>query len=416
MYNTSYFSMAKIIAVCKSKEKGTRKKAGTEGILKEDYGLVGDAHADCCTHRQVSLLAMESIAQMRKLGFEVGPGDFAENLTTQGVELTSLPVGTRISVGKDVLLEVTQIGKKCHSGCAIYQEIGKCIMPKEGIFAKVLRGGHVRAGDPIQIGKASNKTETIPVLKFTSQGRSNVEDLVARESPITIFLNNKEIVTLLCSPANLEYLAVGFLLSEGLLGGKNDIKRVMVEDQRGVVRLETERKEESTGDVLPKEITTFARLRGASFHGGAAQTEGKVQSELRISAPEILALAKKFQRLCQTYRATGAAHSAALCDNKDILVFNEDVGRHNVLDKVFGECLMNDVATRDRIAITSSRVSSEVLLKVARRNVPVIVSKAAPTSLGVKLADDFGLTLVGFVRGKRMNVYTHDWRITRDGK
>jgi MOSC domain-containing protein YiiM len=145
--------MAKVIAVCKSEEKGTRKKAVAEGTLREDYGLVGDAHADCCTHRQVSLLAMESIDKMRKLGFEVGPGDFAENLTTQGMELVSLPIGTKISIGKDILLEVTQIGKKCHSSCAIFQDIGKCIMPKEGIFARVINGGCVRAGDRIRIGK-----------------------------------------------------------------------------------------------------------------------------------------------------------------------------------------------------------------------------------------------------------------------
>jgi len=145
--------MAKIIAVCKSEEKGTKKEAVVEGILNEDYGLVGDAHADCCTHRQVSLLAIESIDKMRKLGFQVGPGDFAENLTTQGVELLSLPVGTKISIGKDVLLEVTQIGKECHSGCAIYREIGKCIMPKEGIFARVIHSGYVRAEDDIRIEK-----------------------------------------------------------------------------------------------------------------------------------------------------------------------------------------------------------------------------------------------------------------------
>jgi MOSC domain-containing protein YiiM len=145
--------MAKVIAVCKSEEKGTRKKAVGEGTLREDYGLVGDAHADCCTHRQVSLLAMESIDKMRKLGFEVGPGDFAENLTTQGAELFSLPIGTKISIGKDILLEVTQIGKKCHSSCAIFQDIGKCIMPKEGIFARVIHGGCVKAGDRIRIEK-----------------------------------------------------------------------------------------------------------------------------------------------------------------------------------------------------------------------------------------------------------------------
>jgi MOSC domain-containing protein YiiM len=143
--------MATVVAVCKSKKKGTRKKTVAEGILREDYGLVGDAHADCCTHRQVSLLAMESIDKMRRLGFEVGPGDFAENLTTRGIELLSLPIGTRISIGKEILLDVTQIGKECHSGCAIYQEIGKCIMPKEGIFARVIQGGRVRAGDDIRI-------------------------------------------------------------------------------------------------------------------------------------------------------------------------------------------------------------------------------------------------------------------------
>ena len=145
--------MARIVAVCKSKEKGTKKKVVAEGTLKQDYGLVGDAHADCCTHRQVSLLAMESIDKMKGLGFDVGPGDFAENLTTRGIELLSLPVGTRICIGKDIILEVSQLGKECHGGCAIRQEIGKCIMPREGIFARVVHGGCVRAGDDIRIDK-----------------------------------------------------------------------------------------------------------------------------------------------------------------------------------------------------------------------------------------------------------------------
>ena len=143
--------MAKIIAVCKSEEKGTTKEDVIEGVLKEDYGLVGDAHADCCTHRQVSLLAIESINKMRSLGFAVSPGDFAENLTTEGIDLVSLPVGTCVSVGEEVILEVTQIGKECHTGCAIYRQIGKCIMPKEGVFARVIHGGPVRTGDQIRM-------------------------------------------------------------------------------------------------------------------------------------------------------------------------------------------------------------------------------------------------------------------------
>ena len=141
--------MARIVAVCKSEEKGTRKEAVAEGLFKEGYGMIGDAHADSSTHRQVSLLAVESIDKMRGLGFDVSPGDFAENLTTEGLEVASLPVGTQISIGEDILLEVTQIGKECHSGCAILRQTGKCIMPKEGVFARVLRGGSVRVGDQI---------------------------------------------------------------------------------------------------------------------------------------------------------------------------------------------------------------------------------------------------------------------------
>lgn len=145
-------NMASVIAVCRSEEKGTKKEPIPEGILKEEYGLEGDAHADCCSHRQVSLLAIESIAKMRNQGFNIDPGDFAENLTTEGIELVSLPVGTQLSVGEEIILEVTQIGKECHTGCAIFQQIGKCIMPKEGVFARVIRGGSVRAGDHIKTG------------------------------------------------------------------------------------------------------------------------------------------------------------------------------------------------------------------------------------------------------------------------
>jgi MOSC domain-containing protein YiiM len=143
--------MARIIAVCTSENKGTKKEVIDEGVLREDYGLMGDAHADCCSHRQVSLLARESIDKMRSLGLDVGPGDFAENLTTQGIDLISLPLGTRISIGEEVVLEVTQIGKECHTGCAIFRQVGKCVMPKEGVFARVIRGGTVGIEDPIKI-------------------------------------------------------------------------------------------------------------------------------------------------------------------------------------------------------------------------------------------------------------------------
>ncbi len=140
----------KVIAVCRSDKKRTSKEVVAEGIIREDFGLVGDAHADCCTHRQVSLLATESIGKMRDLGLDVGPGDFAENLTTEGIDLISLPVGTWIYIGEEVTLEITQIGKECHTKCAIFHKLGQCVMPEEGVFAKVVRGGVVRTGDSIR--------------------------------------------------------------------------------------------------------------------------------------------------------------------------------------------------------------------------------------------------------------------------
>lgn len=145
--------MAKIIAVCKSKKKGTRKEDIREGYIQENYGLADDAHADCYSHRQVSLMAIESINKMREKGFDVGSGDFAENLTTEGIDLASLPVGTKVSVGEEVVLEITQIGKECHTKCAIYHQLGQCIMPEEGVFTKVIRGGLVKSGDEIKAGK-----------------------------------------------------------------------------------------------------------------------------------------------------------------------------------------------------------------------------------------------------------------------
>ncbi|BCS56072.1 MOSC domain-containing protein [Geobacter sp. SVR] len=140
--------MAQVVAVCISEKKGERKKPVKSVELRENHGIVGDAHAGEW-HRQVSLLAQESIDKMRALGLDVDAGDFAENITTQGIELVSLPIGARLEVG-GTLLEVTQIGKECHTRCAIYYQAGDCVMPKEGIFARVITGGIIRPGDQVQ--------------------------------------------------------------------------------------------------------------------------------------------------------------------------------------------------------------------------------------------------------------------------
>ena len=140
----------RVVAVSLSKQKGEKKVNQEQALLKENWGMEGDVHADG-THRQLSLLALESINAMRKMGADVNPGDFAENITTEGVSLHTLPVGTHFLIGDTIELELTQIGKECHSGCAIAKQVGSCVMPKQGIFCRILRGGIVKPGDSFRV-------------------------------------------------------------------------------------------------------------------------------------------------------------------------------------------------------------------------------------------------------------------------
>lgn len=139
-----------IVSINISDKKGVRKKPVSEVFIKADHGIEGDAHASSTWHRQVSLLALESIIKMKDMGLDVKPGDFAENITTEGIDLLCLPLGTRIEIGDNVIGEVSQIGKECHTRCAIYYQAGDCVMPKEGIFIKVLMGGEVKNGDKVK--------------------------------------------------------------------------------------------------------------------------------------------------------------------------------------------------------------------------------------------------------------------------
>lgn len=194
--------MGKIVAVCKSEQKGVKKKSIGSGQLVAGSGLLGDAHAGDW-HRQISLLAIESVEKMRQLGAEVNPGDFAENLTTEGINLVELPIGTKLRIG-DSLLEVTQIGKKCHQHCEIYKQVGKCVMPTEGIFARVLKDGPVRENDPIEIWNG------IPVGIITASdkgSRGEREDQSAQEIQQLIQKINGEVIDYRILPDDQEVLA-----------------------------------------------------------------------------------------------------------------------------------------------------------------------------------------------------------------
>jgi FdhD protein len=260
-----------------------------------------------------------------------------------------------------------------------------------------------------------DETRGFNILRITEEATREIEDVVAREFPLTIILDNQELVTMLCTPKDLKYLAIGFLSSEGLIRQKGDIRKIILDDRRGVVRVETEGEKEEATELIFKRLITSGCGSGAAFYRATDTiSQVKVESQTRVSAGEVFTLAKEFQQSSPIYRATHGVHSAAMCDTKDILIFTEDIGRHNAIDKIFGRCILEDMSTDDRMIISSGRISSEVVLKIARRNIPIVISKSSPTDLAVDLAARLVVTLIGFVRGKKMNVYTEGWRVTGD--
>ncbi|MCL0060272.1 formate dehydrogenase accessory sulfurtransferase FdhD [Dehalococcoidia bacterium] len=262
----------------------------------------------------------------------------------------------------------------------------------------------------------TEETETVSILRITEQDGTEMEDVVVREFPLTIILNNQELVTLLCSPTNLKYLALGFLASEGFIRARKEVKSILLDDRRGVARVQSVASEGSpdiAGDLIFKRFITSGCGRGAAFYSVAdAADAAVVKSKTRISASQVFAMVREFQHRSEVFKNTGGVHSAALTDGERLLIFAEDIGRHNAIDKIFGECLWENTPTDDRVIVTSGRISSEILFKVAKRDIPIIISRSAPTDLAVRTALDLGITLIGFVRGKRMNVYANSWRVS----
>jgi FdhD protein len=257
--------------------------------------------------------------------------------------------------------------------------------------------------------------DKVPIVRIykDDMGRpKGMRDMVSAEYALTIHLDTKELVTLLCSPKNLECLAVGFLCSEDLIKGKEDIKEIVLDEKKGLIEITTEGLIHLPDDTVSQRLIGSSGSRGISFH---TSDQHNIESKRTISPGEIFILVEKFLHQSSLYKATGGVHSAALCDTQHILVFSEDIGRHNAIDKVFGECMLKGIPTDGHIVVTSGRVSSEIVNKVMKRNIPILISKSAPTNRGVELAADLGITLIGFVREGRMNLYTHTGRVVSDG-
>jgi len=263
-----------------------------------------------------------------------------------------------------------------------------------------------------QIPDLDDKVELRQVLRISADKRSHVEDGIIRESPLTIYINNKEILTMLCTPVDLDLMAVGFLWAEGMVQEKDDIVKIVVSKEKGMVWVELKEVKAHLEEMMYKRLVTSGCAKGATFYSPLdAALAMPVQSDLKVLPREIFALALRLQKESKLFQVTGGVHGAALCDREKFLYFSEDIGRHNAVDKVFGYCFLNGIYTRDKILVSSGRLSSEIVLKASKREVPIVVSQAAPTDLSVRLSEKLGITLIGFVRGKRMNVYTHENRI-----
>jgi FdhD protein len=242
--------------------------------------------------------------------------------------------------------------------------------------------------------------------RFSDGGWVSASVYLPSEMELTIYVNQQELVTILCTPTKLNCLVLGFLYGEGIISGIGDvaIMRVCEDESLADVRLT------NTGYKLPRQRTLTSGCGG----GAVFKTHGqKVDSGLVAAPAEVLSLMKRFQERMDLYRISGGVHTSALSDTGNLLVVAEDIGRHNTLDKIQGECLARGLSTRDRLLLTTGRVSSEMLLKAAKMQAPVVVSRHSPTGIAVSLARDLGIALVGHARGGRLLVYSHPERLGR---
>ncbi|AOT71754.1 formate dehydrogenase accessory sulfurtransferase FdhD [Geosporobacter ferrireducens] len=262
--------------------------------------------------------------------------------------------------------------------------------------------------------------ECIKKVELQKYDRGLVETLVDDvivEYPFTVFVNREELITLLCSPKALDYLAIGFLLSEGLIHHKKDLLHWHLDEEKGRIEIETLRKSLLAKELLGKRTMTTGCGKGTIFYNVVDSFQSKrIHSDLKLSASQLMQQMHQFNKASELFLKTGGVHSACLSDGKDLLLFHEDVGRHNALDKMIGEAFLKDIDLKNKVVITSGRISSEMLIKAAKREIPVVVSRSAPTGLSLALAENLGITVIGFARGGKMNVYTDEERIIFDGK
>ncbi len=259
----------------------------------------------------------------------------------------------------------------------------------------------------------SDVTKWRKILRYEGEGDgfSETEAWIAVEYPLTIRVNGQEFATIVCTPRDLEQLVIGFLAAEGVIRGADEIKSLSISEKRGFAYVELVKS-------VPVDEWTSKRFIGSCcgksrqfYFQNDVKTAKTVMSRMEISIDRCFALMQELNRESVDFSKTGGLHNAALCSADQVLVVCSDIGRHNALDKIYGYCLEHHIPLGDKLIAFSGRISSEVLLKVSKIGVGILLSSAAPTDLALDLAEDLGITTVGFVRDNHMNVYTHAERI-----
>lgn len=245
-----------------------------------------------------------------------------------------------------------------------------------------------------------------------NSGCLEMEDLVVSEQALTVYLNGSNLVTLLCTPAHLHDLTVGYLASEGFIDRWEDIKTIELDKASGEIRVDTRPGQRNEDGVEIKRYLTTGCGKGVAF--GQLTDPGdylELARDYRTYPESILNMMKDLLDTSGLHRETGGVHTAALGGDATLLLKRDDIGRHNAVDKVLGHCIRHQVKTGDKVLVISGRISAEIVLKTAKRGMQLIISKSAPTDMAIDIADRLGLTLVGFARGNRFNIYTHPYRV-----
>ncbi|WP_062513146.1 formate dehydrogenase accessory sulfurtransferase FdhD [Halobacillus sp. KGW1] len=260
--------------------------------------------------------------------------------------------------------------------------------------------------------------ETTPwtIDRYEGEEADRKSDIVAVEYPLTIFINGNEFATMVCTPIDLEVLVTGFLASEGLIRKADEIKKLTIDMDRGIAYAETHRPIAVSGEGQKRWIGSCCGKSRAFYFKNDAATARTAVDDTAYTPDTCFRMMDAFHREAETFRETGGVHQAAIAKDGKLVKAYTDIGRHNALDKLYGYLLMERMEHRGLAVLFSGRISSEVLLKVSKMRIGFLLSKSAPTDLALQLAEDLHITAVGFVRGRRMNVYTHPSRIKESSK